>query len=85
MAKKVLYITLFTFLGFLVQLLVHAVIEMVYIKLLLTRYDTFGLGLPFSTWFLVHNVFTLVLLALGVVVGFWQGIYWWKRLYGESS
>jgi len=49
--KKILYIFLFILFGLLAQFLLHAVIEIAYIKLLLTNYEVFGFGLLFSTWF----------------------------------
>ena len=83
--KKIFYIALFTFLGFIAQFLLHALIEIGYIKLLLTRYDIFGFGLEFSTWFVIHNVLTVILLTLGLAIGFLQGKYWWKRLYEQKN
>ena len=79
--KKVIYIVRFVLLGILAQFLVHAIIEIVYIKLLLTQYTVFGFGFEFSTWFTIHTVFAVTLLVLGVGVGFLQGVYWWKRIY----
>ena len=71
--KKMVYIVLFVLLGVLVQFLVHAIIEITYIKLLLTNYAVFGLGFEFATWFTVHTVFSVSLFILGTAVGFWQG------------
>jgi len=83
--KKIVYITLFTIFGITLQFLAHALVEIVYIKLLLTQYDIFGLDLPFSTWFTIHTVFTVIFFIVGVVAGFSQGKYWWKRLYEEGG
>lgn len=82
--KKILYIALFTLLGVLVQFFIHAVVEIVYIKLLLSHYEPFGLGFEFATWFTIHTIYTGVLLLLGIGVGFWQGLYWWPRLYERN-
>ena len=82
--KKILYITLFTILGILVQFLAHSGIEIVYISLLVTKFEVFGLGLTFATWFTIHNIFTVVMFVLGAGAGLWQGTYWWKRLYGSQ-
>ena len=76
-----LYISLFIFLGFLTQLFIHAVVEQVYIWLLLQRFDIFGLGFSWTAWFTIHTVFAIMLALIGIIVGFWQGMYWWKRLY----
>ena len=81
MAKKIIYVTLFTLLGVLVQFLIQSAVEIQYINLLLTKYEIFGFGLPFSTWFVIHEIFASILLAVGFLVGLSQGLYWWKRLY----
>ena len=79
--KKIVYIILFALLGILAQFLVHSIIEIVYIKLLLTNYGVFGLGFEFATWFTIHAVFAVFLLVFGIIVGFLQGVYWWKKIY----
>ena len=83
--KKVIYIVLFTFLGILLQFLVHAAIEIPYISLLLSDFGKFGFGLSWETWELIHYVATVVLLFAGAAFGFWQGKYWWHRLYENES
>lgn len=82
--KKKLYIALFIFLGVLAQFLAHALIEIWYIKLLLSRFEVFSLGFSFQQWLVIHNIFAFVMLALGIILGFHQGVYWWKRLYKED-
>ncbi len=82
---KILYITSFTFLGILVQFLMHAIIEIVYIDLLLKNYHLFGLGLKFKTWFTIHDIFGILLLILGIMLGVQQGFYWWKKIYEKTS
>lgn len=83
--KKVIYVFLFTLLGVLLQFFIHAVVEIGYINLLLTNYEVFGLGLSFATWFTIHNIFAIILLFLGILFGFKQGLYWWKKIYEKSS
>lgn len=82
--KKILYIFTFTVLGILVQFLIHSIVEIIYISLLVTKFEIFGLGLTFAAWFTIHNIFTVVLFVLGAGLGYRQGTYWWKRLYGKS-
>ena len=79
--KKIFYVFSFTILGILTQFFLHAIIEILYIKLLLTNYGVFGLGFEFATWFTIHAVFAVILFVVGIAVGFWQGMYWWKRIY----
>lgn len=82
--KKWFYITSFIFLGILVQFLVHAVIEIIYTGLLLKKYEIFGFGLSFDTWFEIHAIFAVALFIAGIIIGFRQGVYWWKRIYCHS-
>ena len=79
--KKNIYIALFVLLGILVQFFIHSVVEILYINLLINNFAIFGLGFPWSAWFVIHIIWGIVLLVLGVVLGFWQGVYWWKRIY----
>lgn len=83
--KKIVYISSFTLLGVLLQFLVHAVVEIFYINLLLTNFEVFGLGLSFATWFTIHNIFAVILLFLGILLGLKQGLYWWRRIYEDKN
>jgi len=83
--KKHLYITAFTFLGILLQLFIHGILEIWYIGLLLKNFETYGLGLSWARWFLIHHIATIVLLIAGIIFGFWQGNYWWRRIYESKK
>ncbi len=83
--KKIIYILAFIALGLVFQSVIHSTVEIAYIQLLLNNYDLFGLGLSWSTWFLIHKFFTAVLIILGAVFGFKQGRYWWRRIYLGSA
>jgi len=80
--KKKIYILLFTVLGILVQFLIHALVEIWYIGLLLKDFPSYGLGLSWDNWLMIHNVGAIILFLGGAILGFWQGKYWWKRIYG---
>lgn len=67
------------------QFVIHAVIEIWYIRLLLEDFETYGFGLFWQTWFIIHHVGTAVFLVGGIALGFWQGEYWWARLYYEDG
>lgn len=71
----------FIFLGILLQFLAHALIEIWYIGLLLKDFGTYGLGLSWERWVLIHNISTSLFLITGILFGYWQGKYWWKRIY----
>lgn len=82
--KKYLYISLFTLLGILLQFIVHALVEIWYIGLLTSDFKTWGLGLDWNAWFLIHHIATIILLLLGAGLGLWSGIYFWKVVYIEK-
>lgn len=82
--KRAIYILAFTILGILLQLIVHALLEMAVITLLLRDFDRFGLGLSWRQWYAVHHVVTLALLIAGVSLGYRWGVRWWQVLYVEK-
>ena len=79
--KKSIYITLFVLFGILVQFFIHIVVAILYINLLINNFAIFSLGFSWDAWFVIHIIWGIVLLVLGAVLGFWQGVYWWKRIY----
>lgn len=81
--KKLVYIVAFAGLGFLVQLLVHVGVEMLVIYLLTKDFATYGLGLSWDTWFMIHAAGGTLLALIGVIVGVQQGFYWYRRVYGK--
>jgi len=48
--KKIIYISAFIFLGALLSSVIHFAVEIIYIKLLVTDFDTWGLGLAWENW-----------------------------------
>ncbi len=82
--KKFFYILSFVFLGVLVSTLVHGGIEIPMINLLIADFGRFGLGLSWESWATIHNVIALILLVLGIALGFQQGMHWWRVIYIEK-
>jgi len=82
--KKTIYEILFTFLGILLQFLIHAGIEIWYINLLTGNFSRYNLGLSWPQWFIIHHIATVILFAAGALFGFWQGKYWWQRIYEKK-
>ncbi len=82
--KKVIYVISFVILGILLQFLLHAGLETWYIDLLIRDFPVYSLGFSWHQWYVIHVIFTVVLLVLGILFGFWQGNYWWPRLYGKN-
>lgn len=83
--KRIIYITLFIILGILLQFLIHAGIEVWYIGLLTNNFSRYGFGFSWPQWFIIHHIATVILLVFGVWFGFWQGKYWWKRIYEKNK
>lgn len=83
--KRVFYIVLFTLLGILLQFLLHAAFEMWYIGLLLADFETYSLGFSWEGLLVIHHVGTIVLLVVGAVLGSWQGLFWWERIYNRKK
>ncbi|MBU2544917.1 dolichyl-diphosphooligosaccharide--protein glycosyltransferase subunit 2 [Patescibacteria group bacterium] len=83
--KRIFYIISFSFLGLLLQILVHALIEILYIGLLVGDYNKYALGFSWGQLVLIHHIGTVILVILGLLFGFWQGKYWWKRLYEDKK
>ena len=79
--KRIIYIICFIIFGVVLQFLVHIVIEVLYINLLLKDFQKYSLGFSWDQWFIIHYIGTVIFLIAGILFGFWQGIYWWKRLY----
>lgn len=83
--KRSIYIFLFVVLGVLTSFLLHAAIEIYTIQLLLSDFQTFGLGLAWRTWVFIHHASALVLFVAGVFFGFRHGIYWWGVIYEKNQ
>lgn len=79
--KKIIYIILFTFLGILLQFLIHGLVEIWYIGLLINNFSRYGFGLSWPQWFIIHHIATVILFVAGALFGFWQGKFWWRRIY----
>jgi len=82
--KKTIYVIIFTFLGILVQFLIHGLIETWYIDLLITDFLKYSLGFSWPQWFIIHHIGTVVLFIAGSLFGFWQGKFWWHRIYEKK-
>lgn len=79
--KRAVYIISFTILGVLLQFVLHAFVEVWYINLLVLDYQTYGFGLSWDDWYLIHDLAAIILAVAGLIFGFLQGRYWWKQIY----
>jgi heme/copper-type cytochrome/quinol oxidase subunit 1 len=83
--KKTIYIILFTFLGVLLQFLVHAAIEIPYLGLLNHNFEKYGFGLTWSQLLTIHAVLTIILILIGALFGFFAGKFCWRKIYIEHA
>lgn len=83
--KKKIYITLFVLLAVFVQFGIHALIENWYIGRLLYNFKKYSFGLDWRALFMLHHVLTWLVLSVSIVLGFWQGKYWWRKVYEKRE
>lgn len=79
--KRIVYIACFTLLGIMFQFIIHALFEKWYTYRLMEDFGKYSLGFNWEQWFLIHHIATVILFAIGAGFGFWQGLYWWRRVY----
>lgn len=82
--KKHIYIFLFIILGLQLQYLTHVALEVWYLGLLIQDFPKYSLGLSWSEWFRLHQIFTWILIVSGLTIGAIEGNHWWHRIYGEG-
>lgn len=79
--KKIIYVVSFIILGILLQFLAHMLVEIWYIGLLIKNFELYGFGFSWDTWLVIHHVAATLLFFAGAVLGFWQGKFWWRKIY----
>jgi len=82
--KRLFYIACFTFLGLLLQLVLHALLEIGVISLLLRDFPRYSLGMSWDQWIIVHHVVTVILLIGGALWGYLSGVKFWNIIYVEK-
>lgn len=81
---RAVYISGFIALGVMLQAILHAVVEKMYIDLLIADFDAYSLGMSWTMWFMIHHALSTVLFASGIAFGYWQGKKWWRIMYVEK-
>jgi hypothetical protein len=79
--KKQVYITLFTILGFLIGFLVHALVEIIYIRLLASDFVAYSFGLSWSELVQFFYLFSAIVFVVCGLWGYAAGKFWWKQIY----
>ena len=71
--KRKIYIVLFTVFGLLGAWLLHILLEIAIINLLTEDFNRYGLGLSWPSWFLIHNIGSVLLEVVGLIGGIYFG------------
>jgi len=82
--KKNLYIALFVLLGLLLGFILHAIAEIWYIGLLILNFNKYSMGLSWTKLYFAYQISTFIFLFLGAFWGYFQGLFWWKIIYGKQ-
>jgi len=77
--KKIIYLIASTFLGLLLSLIIHAVIEIIYLNWAQGQNRI----VPFYRSCSLHPLIQITLLVAGIVGGFNLGRFWWRKVYVE--
>jgi len=78
--KKAVYLIASTILGLLLSFLVHALIEINYLKVAADQ----NIAVAFSNGCALSPWLNISLWALGALGGFFLGRFWWRKIYIEK-
>ena len=81
--KKIIYVTLFAFLGLLVATLVHGVIEAPLLWLITGDLDKWGESFVWQNWSFLHRYVGGLIWILGLCGGIYAGFRCWRIVYVE--
>ena len=84
-SKKYFYILLFILLGWMVMFLLYALIEYLFIILLISDFDRNSLGLSWEAWWLLQKMIAIVFSLAGISIGYLRGRYWWQYIYVDHK
>lgn len=83
--KKFIYILLCVIFGILVSFIVHVIIEIPVIFIMIQDFDKYSLSLTWDQLMLVHWVFLIILLVVGLIIGIKLGFKWWQYIYVDRK
>ncbi|MEJ0021094.1 MAG: hypothetical protein WDN47_00755 [Candidatus Doudnabacteria bacterium] len=79
--KRPIYLIAFTFLGFLLGLLIEAIVEFYYTTLLLADFNRYSFGLSWADLTQIRDFFAVLVFLASAWWGYRAGIYWWHQIY----
>jgi hypothetical protein len=83
--KKVIYISLFGFLGLLLSAILHAVIEAPTLWLITSDLDKYGDSFVWQNWAMLHRYIGGLIWIVGLVGGLYAGFKYWRIIYIEGK
>lgn len=83
--KRKIYIILSVILFVLLGALTISVIEFLLIKLVISDFDRYGLGLSWDDIVLIRNSFAILVLLGFSFLGYFVGQKWWKYVYIDKK
>ena len=83
--KKKIYLILSIFLFLLLGALFISLTEFSVIKLMISDFDKFSFGLPWSKLMLIRNTFAIVVSIAFLILGYLVGQRWWKYVYVDKK
>lgn len=85
MIKRIFYLIAFSIFGGLLAALFYALLEMTMINLLTADFRAWSLGLSWDDWFTIGQIGPVVLVLLGLTLGYRWGRFWWHTLYKPNG
>jgi hypothetical protein len=83
--KKVFYIGMFMILGVLLSTLVHVALEFPALASISRNLSEGGESWLWNHWWLFHDIGGMVLLIVGLVLGFLAGKKYWRIVYVKKN
>jgi hypothetical protein len=77
--KKIIYLAAFMFLGLLLSLNMHSLLEVAYLELAARH----NLAVHFYNICALPPFIQILLPILGIILGLYLGLYWWRKIYIE--
>lgn len=84
MKQKVYYFS-FVILGAMIGFFIHAMVEILYIDLLLSDFDKYGFGWSWSVWDRIHIYGVLAMVLIFGLWGYNRGRHFWRVLYVDQK
>jgi hypothetical protein len=83
--KKIIYVTLFSFLGLLLAALLHGMIEAPILLLITSDLDTWGDSFVWQNWAVLHRYVGGAIWVGGFIGGIYFGLKYWRIIYCEKK